>query len=94
VSGGALVIDGLAAGYGDSQVLWDVSFEAGSGEIVAIIGSNGAGKSTLLGAISGLVDVWGGRITYDGTDLTGLPADRIVGAGSCRCRKVAGCSAR
>jgi len=59
VSGGALVIDGLAAGYGDSHVLWDVSFEAGSGEIVAIIGSNGAGQVHAARAISGLVDVWG-----------------------------------
>ena len=59
----------------------DVGFEVGSDEIVAIIGSNGAGKSTLLGAISGLVDVWGGRISFDRADVTGLAADRIVGAG-------------
>lgn len=80
-SAGVLRVEGLTAGYGDTQVLWDVGFEVGPGEIVAMIGSNGAGKSTLLGAISGLVDVWRGRITYGGEDLTGLPADRIVGAG-------------
>lgn len=76
-----LKVEGLSAGYGDTQVLWDVSFEIGPGEIVAIIGSNGAGKSTLLGAISGLVRTWSGSVTYDGRDLTGAHVDQIVSAG-------------
>ncbi|MEA2787170.1 MAG: branched-chain amino acid transport system ATP-binding protein, partial [Candidatus Eremiobacteraeota bacterium] len=50
-----LVIGNVSAGYGDTQVLWDVSMRVEPGEIVALIGSNGAGKSTLLGAISAVV---------------------------------------
>jgi branched-chain amino acid transport system ATP-binding protein len=80
-AGDVLRIDALSAGYGDTQVLWDVSLEVKPGEIVAIIGSNGAGKSTLLGAISGLVTTWSGNATFGGRDLTGLSPDRIVSAG-------------
>ncbi len=77
----ALRIEELSTGYGDTQVLWDVSLEVAPGEIVAIIGSNGAGKSTLLGAISGLVRTWGGSASFGERRLTGLPPDRIVSAG-------------
>ena len=76
-----LRVEHLNAGYGDTQVLWDVSLELHPGEIVAIIGSNGAGKSTLLGAISGLVKTWSGSVTYGGQDLTGKQPDRLVSAG-------------
>lgn len=78
---GPLVIDGLSAGYGDTQVLWDVSIRLEPGEIVALIGSNGAGKSTLLGAISGVVKTWGGEVRFGDRALTGLEPDRIVDAG-------------
>jgi branched-chain amino acid transport system ATP-binding protein len=77
----ALVVEGLNAGYGDTQVLWDVSLRVEPGEIVALIGSNGAGKSTLLGAISGVVKTWGGSARYGNVPLTGLQPDRIVSAG-------------
>ncbi len=76
-----LRIDGLSAGYGDTQVLWDVSLEVGAGEVVALIGSNGAGKSTLLGAVSGQVDVWGGSIRSGERELAGVAPDRVVAAG-------------
>ena len=78
---GALVVDALSAGYGDTQVLWDVSLRVDPGEVVALIGSNGAGKSTMLGAISGIVTTWGGAVRYGETTLTGLQPDRIVSAG-------------
>jgi branched-chain amino acid transport system ATP-binding protein len=51
------------------------------GEIVTLIGANGAGKSTLLRAISGLVPIRSGKITYDSHDLRGIPAHRIVEMG-------------
>ena len=80
-TGSVLRVDNLSAGYGDTQVLWDISLEIRPGEMVAIIGSNGAGKSSLLGAISGLVRVWGGSVHYGERDVTGLPPDRLVSAG-------------
>ena len=59
-----------------------ISFSVGEGEIVAMIGANGAGKSsTLLGCLSGLVRASAGRILFDGRDIAGLRADRIVRAG-------------
>jgi branched-chain amino acid transport system ATP-binding protein len=76
-----LRVESLSAGYGDTQVLWGVSFDVQPGEIVAMIGSNGAGKSTLLGALSGLVRTWSGSVTYGERDLTGAPVDAIVSAG-------------
>lgn len=77
----ALLVEGLGAAYGDTQVLWDVTIAIETGEIVALIGSNGAGKSSLLGAISGLVRKRGGRVAYDGIELTSLAPDAIVRAG-------------
>jgi branched-chain amino acid transport system ATP-binding protein len=74
----SLVVDRLSAGYGDTQVLWDVSLRVDPGEIVALIGSNGAGKSTLLGAISGIVRTWSGETRYGDERLSGLDPDRIV----------------
>lgn len=71
----------LGAGYGDVRVLWDVSLAVSPGEIVALIGSNGAGKSTLLAALSGLIPVVHGHVTFEGRELAGLPPDRIVAAG-------------
>jgi branched-chain amino acid transport system ATP-binding protein len=76
-----LVVEHLSAGYGDTQVLWDVSLTLAPGEIVALIGSNGAGKSTLLGAISGQVTIKGGSVRFGERDLTAQPPDRIVSAG-------------
>jgi branched-chain amino acid transport system ATP-binding protein len=81
VAARALTIDALSAGYGDTQVLWDVSMTVEPGEIVALIGSNGAGKSSLLGAVSGVVSTWGGSVRYGERSLTGLEPDRIVRAG-------------
>jgi len=80
-TGAALAIEGLSAGYADTQVLWDVSLRIEPGETVALIGSNGAGKSSLLAAISGLIRVSSGRVRYGETDLTNRAPDRIVSAG-------------
>jgi branched-chain amino acid transport system ATP-binding protein len=77
----ALVIENLSAGYGDTQVLWDVSLRVEPGEIVALIGSNGAGKSTLLDAVSGIVNTWSGEVRYGSAAMSGLEPDRVVSAG-------------
>ena len=76
-----LGVDHLNAGYGDTQVLWDISLAVVPGEMVALIGSNGAGKSTLLGAISGLVRATSGSVTIAGTELRGRSPDDIVKEG-------------
>jgi ABC-type branched-subunit amino acid transport system ATPase component len=76
-----LRVDGLQVAYGRSLVLDELSFEVSSGEIVALLGTNGAGKSTLLKAISGVLPVRGGSITFDGVDITNAQANRIVAAG-------------
>jgi branched-chain amino acid transport system ATP-binding protein len=62
----------LTAGYGEAPVIEDVDVVAGSGEIVALLGSNGAGKTTVLSAILGLVASTG-NVLVDGRDVTGLP---------------------
>jgi branched-chain amino acid transport system ATP-binding protein len=80
-----LKTDKLVAGYGRVPALTDVDIEVGAGELVAIIGSNGAGKSTLLRAISGLVKVASGTVTFDGADITRSRPDQIVAAGLVHC---------
>jgi branched-chain amino acid transport system ATP-binding protein len=60
----------LSAGYGEIQVLWDVSMVVRTREITALIGSNGAGKTTLMRALSGLIPIRSGRYFSDGADLS------------------------
>ncbi len=65
-----LEIKDLCAGYGDLQVLFDISMKVDEGEVVSLVGSNGAGKTTLLRILSGLEPVKSGTILYQGQDLT------------------------
>ena len=65
-----LVCEGVEVAYGPVQILFGVDMAIDRGEIVALLGTNGAGKSTLLKAVSQLITPIGGRITFDGTDLT------------------------
>lgn len=67
--------------YGRMQVLFGVSIDLWPGEALALLGTNGAGKSTLLRAISGLEPPEGGRVIFDGEDVTGMPAERKVSRG-------------
>jgi branched-chain amino acid transport system ATP-binding protein len=71
----------LVVRYGDIPVLHGISLEVRPGEAVALIGPNGAGKSTTLRAISGLARASGGRIIFDGRDVTSAPPHEIVRAG-------------
>jgi branched-chain amino acid transport system ATP-binding protein len=72
------VVSKLEAGYGDVQVLWDLSLEVGNGELVCIIGSNGAGKTTLLRCLSGLLTPAAGSIIVDGRAMVqATPADFV-----------------
>ncbi len=65
-----LKIDHVDMGYGDLQVLWDISFEVNQGEIVVLVGANGAGKSSVLRTISNIVPATKGNITFNGLELT------------------------
>lgn len=76
-----LEIKDLQVKYGVIPALKGISFEVAEGEVVAIIGANGAGKTTTLHAISGIVDKAGGQITFNGQDITGTPAHKIVALG-------------
>ena len=76
-----LAIEHLDAGYGDVQVLWDVSLEVRPGEVVALIGANGAGKSTLLWTISGLLPPRSGSTRLTGRRIDGLSPSAVVGLG-------------
>ena len=76
-----LEVHKLSSGYGETQVLWDISLDVLRGEVVALVGANGAGKSTLLTAISGLLPAWAGTIVFAGRDITRERAERIVRLG-------------
>ena len=76
-----LQIERLEAGYGDVQVLWDVTMAVEPGEIACIVGSNGAGKTTLLRTISGLIKPRAGSIRFAGEEIGGRPADHVLGGG-------------
>ena len=73
----------LKVSYGGIEALRGISFEVEKGQTVALIGANGAGKSTTLRAISGLVPLSGGTITYDGNVISGQQPQQIVSEGLC-----------
>ena len=92
-----LEVKNINAGYGKKHVLYDVSFAVERGDIVLLIGSNGSGKSTLLKAIYGLLPLWrsngaaenssgsaagdGGSVRFDGENINGLPASKLLKKG-------------
>ena len=76
-----LAIENLSVHYGAIQALHGVSIAVEPGEIVTLIGANGAGKSTTLRAVSGLVKASGGTITFDGKNLAGVAAHKILRLG-------------
>jgi branched-chain amino acid transport system ATP-binding protein len=80
-NGTLLSIQDLQVAYGGMLALHGISVEVHEGEIVTLIGANGAGKSTLLRAISGIVPIRSGKITFGSVDLGSVPAHRIVEMG-------------
>jgi branched-chain amino acid transport system ATP-binding protein len=76
-----LRIENLHAGYGDLEVLHGIDLEVNEDEIVALIGANGAGKTTTLRAISGLVTVSEGSITFEDSDIGSWRSSQIVAEG-------------
>jgi len=76
-----LQLEHVHSGYGQVNVLTDVSLEVNGGDIVSLIGANGAGKSTLLKTVSALIRCREGRILYDGKDISKLSPHKIVELG-------------
>jgi branched-chain amino acid transport system ATP-binding protein len=76
-----LTVESLAAGYGGSPVVTDLSLTVGRGEVVAVLGPNGSGKSTLVKAVVGQLPVMNGRVLVKGRDITNLPPEVLAADG-------------
>lgn len=76
-----LQVKDLNVGYGQSEVIHNVSFHAAKAEIVAIMGRNGMGKTTLLKSLIGMLNSNAGSVQVDGVEMTGLPAHKRVRKG-------------
>jgi len=76
-----LEIAGLEVAYGQTQVIRDLSVTVRERDLFGLLGANNAGKSTLINAISGVVPPRGGRISFEGANITGAPPDQIVELG-------------
>jgi branched-chain amino acid transport system ATP-binding protein len=76
-----LVVEDLVVRYGRVEAVRGVSFQAGQGSLVTLVGANGAGKSSVINAVSGMLRPSGGRITFEGRDVTRTPAHQLVGRG-------------
>ena len=71
-------VNGIDFAYGNVQVLFDVTFEVGRGEVLALLGTNGAGKSTILRAIAGLHTPVAGVVRFNGRTITyASPEQRV-----------------
>jgi branched-chain amino acid transport system ATP-binding protein len=77
----ALDVERLSAWYGAAQVLYDVAFTVGRGEVVALMGRNGAGKSTIMKAVMGLLARRSGTVRLNGRDISALPSFAIARLG-------------
>ena len=76
-----LEVKDLVVSYGGIEALKGISFSVDEGQIVTLIGANGAGKSTTLRAITGIVPVKSGTITYNGENITGMDTQKVVERG-------------
>jgi len=76
-----LRLEGIDTFYGDAQILNDLSLEIAAGETVCLLGRNGRGKTTTIKSVLGLAPVRGGRILFDGADITRMPTHLIARRG-------------
>ena len=76
-----LTVEDLEVSYGLIRAIRGVSFEVNKGEIVALIGANGAGKTTIMHSLCNLIPKAKGKVTYDGKDITHIPAHKLVPMG-------------
>jgi branched-chain amino acid transport system ATP-binding protein len=76
-----LEVRDLQVSYGAAPALWGVSLDLRQGELLCVVGPNGAGKTTLINTLAGVLRARGGRIAFEGQDITTLPAHRYCEAG-------------
>lgn len=76
-----LEVKDLEVYYGMIQAIKGISFEVNEGEVIALIGANGAGKTTTLHTITGLLQASSGYVLFEGTDISKVPAHKIVSMG-------------
>jgi branched-chain amino acid transport system ATP-binding protein len=76
-----LSVKGLSGGYGRAQVLFDLSFDVGRGEVVCLMGRNGMGKTTTVKTVMGLLAPWAGDVSFEGRRLNGWSAARVARSG-------------
>jgi branched-chain amino acid transport system ATP-binding protein len=81
MSGVMLSVENLSAWYGAAHILYDLNFEVGRGEVVALMGRNGAGKSTTMKAIMGLIGARAGLVRFNGLDISRLKPFEIARLG-------------
>jgi len=80
-----LLVENLECRYGKVQAVRGLSLEVRKGELVSLIGANGAGKTTTLKAISGVLRAFGGKVTFEGEDITNASARRVLSLGIAHC---------
>ena len=80
-----LKVEDLHVYYGSIHAIKGVSFDVNEGEIVTLIGANGAGKSTTLNTVAGLLKPRHGHISFEGNEVAGMPASKIVPHGMALC---------
>ncbi|MBR1407650.1 MAG: ABC transporter ATP-binding protein [Clostridia bacterium] len=76
-----LKVEGLRAGYGAINILWDLTFEVRDGEIVAILGSNGAGKTTMVRTVCGMLRPSAGSVLFNGEELAKKNSRAVLDSG-------------
>lgn len=69
-----LEIKDITSGYGDVQILWGSTLSLEKGKLSCLVGGNGVGKTTLLRTVMGLIRPWSGTVSFDGRDVSNLPA--------------------
>jgi len=76
-----LSLENVSVSYGAIEALTDINLHIEQGEVVTLIGANGAGKTTTLRTITGLLDPKEGRVMYEGKQISGVPAHKLVSMG-------------
>jgi branched-chain amino acid transport system ATP-binding protein len=74
-------LQSVSAGYGELQILYDVSINVQQGEIVALVGANGAGKSTLIKTITGMLPISSGQIVFENISIKNVKAHTVIRQG-------------